>query len=163
MRIFGIDPGSVVTGFGVVESHRGRVTLVEGGCIRTSSKDPMTVRLKAIYRGLVDALERTQPDEVAIEAIFHHKNAQSALILGQARGVALLAAAQCGFDPTAYNPMTVKRSVGAHGRADKKALAKMVCMLLGTEVPGPADVTDALAIAITHSAHARTRVALGAL
>lgn len=163
MRVFGIDPGSTVTGFGVVESARGRVRLIDAGCIRTSASEPMTERLERIHSGLVAALKANQPETVAIEAIFHHKNAQSALVLGQARGVALLAAAQCGYDPAAYNPMVVKRTVGAHGRADKKALAKMVCMLLGTEVEGPADVTDALAIAITHAAHyRRSRVTVGA-
>ncbi|MFT6146974.1 MAG: crossover junction endodeoxyribonuclease RuvC [Myxococcota bacterium] len=161
MRVFGIDPGCTVTGFGVVESHRGRVTLVDAGCIRTKASEPMTTRLHRIYRGLVDALERNNPDTVGIEAIFHHKNAQSALILGQARGVALLATAKFGFEPAEYNPMVVKRSVGAHGRADKKALAKMVCMLLGTQVEGPSDVTDALAIAITHAAHYRAQAIVG--
>jgi len=163
MRVFGIDPGCTVTGYGVVQARRGRVTLVDAGCIKTTPSMPMTERLSTIHAGLVAAIERNQPDTLAIEAIFHHKNAKSALILGQARGVALLAAAQCGFEAAEYNPMVVKRSVGAHGGADKKALAKMVCMLLGTEVNGPADITDALAIAITHSAHVRTRVALEAL
>ena len=163
MRILGVDPGTVATGYGVVDSRRGRVTLVTAGCIRTRPDQPMSERLGAIHQGLVEAIRATEPDSLAIEAIFHHKNAKSALILGQARGVALLAAAQCGFDAAEYNPMTVKRSVGAHGNADKAALGRMVCMLLGTQVTGPADITDALAIAITHSAHVRTRVALEAL
>lgn len=157
MRVFGIDPGTTVTGFGVVESHRGRVLLVDCGCIKTSAKQPMSERLSIIHAGLVEAIERAKPDAVAIEAIFKHKSAESAIRLGHARGAALLAAAQQGFDPVPYNPMTVKKSVGAHGRADKQAVARIVQMLLGTEVPGPADISDALAIAITHLSHARTR------
>ncbi len=157
MRVFGIDPGSTVTGFGVVESQRGRMKLVHGGCIRTTPKMAMGDRLKAIHDGLVAALMAHAPyDAVAIEAIFRHKSSESALRLGQARGVALLAATQAGYEPFEYNPMTIKRSVGAHGRADKKAVAKMVTMLVGREVPGPADVSDAVAIAITHCMHARS-------
>ena len=125
--------------------------------MRTKSSDPMGQRLALIHGRLNEALDQFRPDEVAIEAIFKHKSAESALRLGQARGVALLVAAQHGYEAHSYNAMTVKRSVGAHGKADKTAMAKMVCMLLGQEVDGPADVTDALAIAITHCAHARSR------
>ena len=96
MRVFGIDPGSVVTGYGVVESSRGRLVLVDAGCIRTSSDTPMPMRLTAIYEGLCEALERNAPEQVAIEAIFKHKSSESALRLGQARGVALLAAVGAG-------------------------------------------------------------------
>jgi len=157
MRVLGIDPGSTVTAFGVVERLRGRTAYVDCGFVRTSPDDPLAERLATIHATLVTALRTHAPDEVAIEAIFHHKNAQSALILGHARGVALLAAGQCGFTPHEYNPMVVKQTVGAGGRGDKKAVARMVAMLLGRPVEGPADVTDALAIAITHCAHARTQ------
>lgn len=162
MKVFGIDPGSVVTAYGVVTTHRGRIRYVDAGCIRTKSSQPMGERLHAIYQGLIAALETHQPDAVAIEAIFKHKSSESALRLGQARGVALLAAASFGHEPAEYNPMTVKRSVGAHGRADKKALANVVRMLLGVDVKGPADLTDALAIAITHCAHAKSSALRGA-
>lgn len=120
----------------------------------------MEERLLLIYEGIVAAIERNQPEEIAIEAIFRHKSSESALRLGQARGVALLAAAKSGFKAAEYNPMTVKKSVGAHGRADKRGIAKMVSMLLNIEVPGPGlplDVSDALAIAITHCLYARSR------
>lgn len=156
MLVFGIDPGSTVTGYGVVDKHRGRLMFVDGGYIRTKASQPMPERLALIFDGLVAAIGSAQPDAVAIEAIFNHRSAQSALRLGHARGVALLAAGRCGYTPFEYNPMTVKRTVGAHGRADKKAVARMVQMLLGVEVPGPADVSDALAIAITHCSHARS-------
>ncbi len=158
MVVFGIDPGSVVTGWGVVRAQRGRLRLVDAGCIRTSSSTPMEQRLLAIHDGLFAALGRHPIEHVAIEAIFRHKSSESALRLGQARGVALLAAARHGFTCAEYNPMTVKRTVGAHGRADKNAVARVVKMLLGEVPDGPADLTDALAIAITHCSHARNRL-----
>ncbi len=157
MVVFGIDPGSTVTGYGVVRSERGRMILVDGGCIRTTPAEPMEQRLLRIHQGLLEALDRHAVDALAIEAIFKHKSSESALRLGQARGVALLAAAQRGFQPHEYNAMTVKRTVGAHGRADKTAVARVVRMLLGAVPEGPADVADALAIAITHLSHARNR------
>lgn len=160
MVVLGIDPGSTVTGLGVVRQHRGRVVYVASDTVRTSPDMPMAARLARIHAGVSEAITRHAPEAVAIEAIFAHKSATSALVLGQARGVALLAAAQLGFEPFEYNNATVKRSVGAHGKADKAAIAKMVRMLLGVDVPGPADATDALAIAITHCAHARSH-ALG--
>ncbi|MCB9665027.1 MAG: crossover junction endodeoxyribonuclease RuvC [Alphaproteobacteria bacterium] len=157
MRVLGIDPGSTVTGVGVIHAERGRYRLVGTACLRTRSDAPMGERLAHIHEGLVAALREHAPDAVAIEAIFRHKSSESALRLGQARGVALLAAAQCGHEAVAYNPMVVKKTVGAHGSADKEAVARMVRMLLGVPLEGPADVSDALAIAITHAAHHRSR------
>src|SRR5690606_35542632 len=122
MVVFGNDPSSTVTGFGVVTSERGRLRLVEAGCIRTSASEPMTARLLRIHDGLVEALGRHTLDAVAIEAIFKHKSAESALRLGRARGVALLAVARAGHSAHEYNPMTVKSSVGAYGKADKDAV-----------------------------------------
>lgn len=159
MVVFGIDPGSTVTGFGVVESRRGRLRHVASGCIRTAASDPMEQRLLRIHDGLDAALRDHPVDAVAIEAIFHHKSAESAIRLGQARGVALLAAARNGYAPIPYNAMTVKRSIGAHGKADKNGVARMVKMLLGEVPEGPADITDALAIAITHIHHAKALAA----
>ncbi|MEQ1502863.1 MAG: crossover junction endodeoxyribonuclease RuvC [Myxococcota bacterium] len=156
MLVFGIDPGSTVTGYGVVTSDRGRIRLVDAGAIRTDPEAPIPLRLLAIHRGLGEALDRHPVDGVAIEAIFRHKSSESALRLGQARGVALLAAAERGHTPAEYNTSTVKRTVGAHGAADKDAIARVVRMLLGADVPsGPHDLTDALAIAITHCAFLR--------
>jgi crossover junction endodeoxyribonuclease RuvC len=158
MVVFGIDPGSTVTGFGVVRLDRGRYHFVDAGCIRTRAETPMVARLTAIHLGLCEALGRIKPDEVAIEAIFKHKSSESALKLGQARGVALLAVGQHGYEPAEYNPMTIKSSVGAHGRADKEGVARMVQLLLGVDLAHlAADATDALAIAITHGAHRRNR------
>jgi crossover junction endodeoxyribonuclease RuvC len=157
MRVLGIDPGSTVTGFGVVELDRGKYVHVASGAVKTSADQPMGERLAAIHAFLVEALATHRPQAVAIEAIFHHKSSESALRLGQARGVALLAAAQAGHEATAYNNATVKATVGAHGRADKDAVAKVVGLLLGQRVAGPADITDALAIAICHLSHVRAR------
>ena len=162
MKVLGIDPGSVVTAFGVVNTHRGRIRYVDSGCIRTKSSEHMENRLTAIYDGVLAAIEEHKPDSIAIEAIFQHRSSESALRLGQARGVALLAIGKCGYLAAEYNPMTVKKSVGAHGRADKKAVANIVELLLGVKLEGPADITDALAIAITHCAHAKTAALRGA-
>ncbi len=161
MRVFGIDPGSTVTAFGVVDREGGRLRLVDAGYIRTTPKMLMTDRLKAIFEGLTTALRESGADEVAIESVFRHKSSESALRLGQARGVALVAAALQDFEVAEYNPMTIKRTVGAYGRADKAAVAKMVGMLLGTVPDGPADVTDALAIAICHHHHLRGKQRMG--
>jgi crossover junction endodeoxyribonuclease RuvC len=156
MTIFGIDPGSTVTGFGVVAWERGGYRYVASGAIRTKPEMGIPHRLTLIFDGLAAALATHRPDQVAIEAIFSHKSSESALRLGQARGVALLACSKAGFDPAEYNNATIKSSVGAHGKADKTAIARMVSLLLGRTFDGPADETDALAIAITHLARART-------
>lgn len=158
MRVLGIDPGSTVTGIGVIHAERGRYHLVAAECVRTRADAPMGERLARIHAGLDVALRTHAPDAVAIEAIFRHKSSESALRLGQARGVALLVAAQHGHEAVPYNPMVVKKTVGAHGSADKEAVARMVRMLLGVPLEVPTDVTDALAIAITHAAHHRVRV-----
>lgn len=159
MRVLGIDPGSTVTGLGVVHKERGRLVYVASSCVRTRAADPIPTRLATIHGAIVAMIDEHRPDAIAIEAIFAHKSSTSALRLGQARGVALLACAQRGLLPAEYNPMTVKRTVGAHGRAEKDAVARMVAALLGVRPDGPSDVTDALAIAITHCAHARPAVA----
>ncbi|MGC6491806.1 MAG: crossover junction endodeoxyribonuclease RuvC [Myxococcota bacterium] len=162
MCVLGIDPGSTVTGYAVIRSARGRLTLLDSGCIRTSSKEPMGQRLATLHQGILKVIDRHTLDGVAIEAIFRHKSSESALRLGQARGVLVLAAALRGFEAASYNPMTVKKTVGAHGRSDKEALARVVGMLLGERPEGPTDVTDAVAIAITHCRYARSRVMAGA-
>jgi crossover junction endodeoxyribonuclease RuvC len=156
VTVLGIDPGSTVTGFGVVQLDRGRYLYVASGTIRTKTEMGIPARLCLIHAGVAKALADHRPDSVAIEAIFKHKSSESALRLGQARGVALLACGQAGFDPVEYNNATVKSSVGAHGRSDKDAIARMVALLLGRTFDVPADETDALAIAITHLARART-------
>ncbi|MEL6349842.1 MAG: crossover junction endodeoxyribonuclease RuvC [Myxococcota bacterium] len=150
MLVFGIDPGSNATGYAAVRRQRGRYFLLEAGVIRTHTKAPVPQRLLKIHLGLKEALQRLEPDCVAIEAIFRHKSSESALRLGQARGVALLAAAEAGLDVTPYNPMTVKKTVGGHGRASKKEMIMLVSRLVGATRDLPSDAADATAIAITH-------------
>ena len=153
MRVFGIDPGSTATGYAIVERSGGRFVLLDAGVIRTRSKDPVPERLHAIHAGLVAHLTVTKPDCVAIESIFKHRSSESALRLGQARGVALLAAAQAELSIHEYNPMTVKKTVGGHGRAGKPEVARIVARLVGRDADLAADASDAAAIAITHLMH----------
>ncbi len=156
MRVFGIDPGSTATGFAVVERVAGRVRLLDAGIIRTNAKQPVPQRLAVIHDGLRARLEAAgEVDSVAIEAIFKHKSSESALRLGQARGVALLVAAQAGLQVAEYNAMTVKKSIGGHGRAGKAEMQRVVARLLGLSEPLPTDAADAAAIAMTHLGHAR--------
>lgn len=158
--MLGIDPGSVATGFAVVTRQRGRYRLIAAGALKTRSKDPMPERLLLIHDGLAALLLEHQPDQVAIEAIFRHKSSESALRLGQARGVALLAIGRSGSPMFEYNAMTVKKTVTGSGNADKHQVRRMVEALLGQSVPGPDDAADAVAIAITHLAHAPRQAAL---
>ncbi|MFZ5475546.1 MAG: crossover junction endodeoxyribonuclease RuvC [Myxococcota bacterium] len=155
MIVLGIDPGSRTTGWGVVTREHGRYRLLAAGACRTSPEDAMGVRLLAIHGELAGVLATWKPGAAALEQIFAHKSATSALVLGQARGVALLAAAAAGVPLFEYNAATIKASVAGSGRADKKAVARMVEVLIGGRIPGPHDAADAVAIAITHCAHAR--------
>jgi crossover junction endodeoxyribonuclease RuvC len=134
--------------------------LVEAGVIRTRSEDPVSQRLLTIHRRLGEILDRLQPEDVAVEAIFHHRSSESALRLGQARGVALLAAAERGLPVAEYNPSTVKKSVAGFGRADKAQVARLVARLVGWDQPLAADASDAVAIALTHLASSPLRALL---
>lgn len=162
MRVVGIDPGSRTTGWAVVVREQGRYRALAAGAIRTDPEAPMPARLLQIHRELAALLALWTPDAVAIEAIFAHKSATSALVLGQARGAALVAAAATGAPVFEYNAATIKSSVAGSGRADKQAVARMVEVLLGGPVAGPFDATDAVAIAITHHAHAGRPLPRGA-
>jgi crossover junction endodeoxyribonuclease RuvC len=159
MKVLGIDPGSRSTGWGVVTREQGRYRLLAAGAIHTKSDTPMPQRLLAIHQGLAAVILLHAPDVIAIEAIFAHKSATSALVLGQARGVALVAAAASGRPVFEYNAMTIKSSVAGSGRADKEAVGRMVGVLLGGPVEGPHDAVDAVAIAMTHHAHAHRHAA----
>jgi crossover junction endodeoxyribonuclease RuvC len=151
--VFGIDPGSVVTGYGVISQEGGRLRYLDCGVIKSPSRLDFPERLRRIHSGLVAAIEEASPDSVAVESVFHAKHASSALKLGQARGVALLAAAQAEKPIHEYAPAQVKRAVTGNGRADKEQVRQMVETLLGRKIDLPADATDALAVAICH-AHA---------
>lgn len=154
MLVLGIDPGSVATGYAFVTRQRGRYRLHCAGVIKTRSKDPMPDRLALIHDGIAALLIEHKPEQCAIEAIFRHKSSESALRLGQARGVALLALGRTGHTVHEYNAMTVKKTVAGSGRADKDQVRRMVEALIGEPVVGPHDAADAVAIAITHLAHA---------
>ena len=163
MRVFGIDCGTEVTGFGVVESSetaREPVLIAKAmGAIRLARSRPLTERLDQVFRELTDELERWRPDAVAIEEVFYSVNAKSALKLGQVRGVALLAAARQGLPVAEYAPLRIKSSVVGYGMAQKEQVQFMVARLLHLEeVPQPADAADALAIAICHIHTAQTRM-----
>jgi len=155
VRVIGIDPGSRSLGYGVVEERRGRLVHVAHGVIRASPHARLEQRLQRIFSALLAAIALHRPDAAAVEGVFAFRNPRSALILGQARGVALLVAAQSGLPVHEYAPARVKRSVGAGGASDKEAVARMVNGFLGLAQPPSADATDALAVAICHLNHAR--------
>jgi crossover junction endodeoxyribonuclease RuvC len=149
--ILGIDPGTLVTGYGVVELRRGRLSLVASGMVRNGSGRAMAARLKNIHESLLEVISKFRPDEVAVETAFCGKNAQSALKLGQARGVAILAAVSGGLPLAEYSPREVKKAVVGNGNASKQQVQYMIRSFLGmTGAPLPFDVTDALAVAICH-------------
>jgi crossover junction endodeoxyribonuclease RuvC len=151
VRIFGIDPGSQRTGYGCVERIGSRHHLVICGSLSGPATATFADKLHAIHEGLTTLLGRHRPDCVAIEDIFHARNVRSALKLGQARGVALLAAAEAGVPIVEYAPAVIKRAVVGYGRAEKQQVQHMVKLLLGLEAPPtPHDVADALAVAICH-------------
>lgn len=151
MKIFGIDPGSERTGYGCIETDGSRQRLVACGAIAVPARAAFPERLSIIHERLAALLAEHRPDCVAVEDVFHARNVRSALKLGHARGVALLAACQAGLEVAAYSPAEVKRAVVGYGRAEKRQVQRMVCLLLGlSSVPGPHDASDALAIAICH-------------
>jgi crossover junction endodeoxyribonuclease RuvC len=167
MRVFGIDCGTEITGYGVVETcDAGReprlVCAVMGG-IRLPKSESLPQRLDHVYRELTVQLENCRPDVVAVEEVFYSVNVKSALKLGQVRGVALLAAARQGLPVAEYAPLRIKSSVVGYGLAQKAQVQFMVARLLGlAEIPQPADAADALAIAICHIHTAQTLMLQGA-
>jgi crossover junction endodeoxyribonuclease RuvC len=149
-RVLGLDPGSVRTGWGVVELAGHRARGIAAGVIRVPERAPIAARLQQIHAGVRAVLEQYKPDAVAIEDIFFARYPQAALMLGHARGVALLAAAQSDLPVSTYSPAVVKRAIVGSGRADKQQVAQLVAALLHlAEIPS-VDATDALAIALTH-------------
>jgi crossover junction endodeoxyribonuclease RuvC len=155
MRVFGIDCGTEITGFGVVESddgkHQPRLIMKAMGAIRLAKNKSLPVRLEEVFSQLSAAIQQWQPDAVAVEEVFYSVNAKSALKLGQVRGVALLAAACQGLPVAEYSPLTIKSSVVGYGLAKKEQVQFMVARLLElSEIPQPPDAADALAIAICH-------------
>lgn len=155
MKVFGIDPGSARTGYGCVASDGSRHRSLAYGVIAAPSGATLPDKLHGIHRSLATLLARHRPDCVVIESIFHAKNVRSALILGHARGVAVLAAVEAGVPVVEYSPAEVKVAVTGYGRADKPQMQRMVQLLLGLDaLPSPHDAADALAIALCHLNHA---------
>ena len=152
MIVLGIDPGTATTGYGVVaRAGDGAVSLLECGIVRTEPATPLAIRLRAIFEGVVEVLERTRPDVVAVESAFYAKNARTALVLGHARGAILLAATLRDLPVAEYAPAEVKSAVAGTGRATKEQVQFMVKQLLRLkDVPRPADAADAVAVALTH-------------
>jgi crossover junction endodeoxyribonuclease RuvC len=151
VKIFGIDPGSERTGYGCVEHSGSRHHLVLCGSLAAPATATVPERLKHIHTGLTALLAECKPDCVAVETIFHARNVRSALKLGHARGVALLAASEAGLPVVEYAPTEIKRAVVGYGRAEKPQVQQMIKLLLGMDhAPSPHDVADALAVAICH-------------
>ena len=163
MKIFGIDPGSERTGYGCVETDGSRHRLITCGALSAPPHTSFPDRLLAIHSGLVLLLAKHRPDCVAIENIFHAKNVRSALKLGHARGVALLAASAAGVTICEYSPAEIKRAVVGFGRAEKQQVGQMVKLLLGLDAPPtPHDASDAVAVAICHIHSATGAIAAAA-
>ena len=151
MRILGIDPGYAIVGVGVVDYDGNRFRTVDYYAVTTDAGTPFDIRLKMIYDGINETIERYKPDCMAIEKLFFNDNAKTAIDVGQARGVILLCAVNPGLKIGEYTPLQVKQSVVGYGRADKAQVQQMTKALLNLrEIPKPDDVADALAIALCH-------------
>lgn len=149
--ILGIDPGIAITGYGVIKTQGNSFKVLEYGVIRSSKQMETARRLQEIYQGVGQIVDLYKPETMAIEELFFNKNAKTALIVGQARGVAMLAAYQQGVSVYEYTPLQVKQAVVGYGRAEKQQVQFMVKSILSLqEVPQPDDAADALAIAICH-------------
>ncbi|MFA7502692.1 MAG: crossover junction endodeoxyribonuclease RuvC [Anaerovoracaceae bacterium] len=152
MIILGFDPGIAIVGFGVINVNGNRLAPVQYGAITTSVETDQAIRLKQIYDSALEIIEIYQPVAVSIEKLFFNKNITSAMSVGQARGVLMLAAAQASLPLFEYTPLQVKQALAGYGRADKRQIQEMVKLLLKLkECPQPDDVADALAIAICHA------------
>jgi len=150
MRVLGIDPGSRITGYGVVDQIGNKLVHVDNGAIFTDKAEDFAGRLKRIFDGLSEIIAQYGPDEVAVENIFFSTNVQSALKLGQARGAAIVAAVHAGLPVAEYTALQVKQAVVGQGRAEKGQVQKMLKVLLGLPEIAQEDASDALAVAICH-------------
>ncbi len=152
MRIIGIDPGTGILGFGVIQVDKGQARLVDGGVIRTPVKEDDAVRLQTIFDELTDVIKETKPTEMSVEKLFFAQNVTTAMTVAQARGVVLLCGRQAGLNIYEYTPLQIKQALTGYGRAEKKQVQEMVRVILQLkEIPKPDDCADALAAAITHS------------
>lgn len=153
MRIIGIDPGTGILGFGVIDvDSAGKVKLVDGGVIRTPVKEADSERLKTIYDELTSIIKELKPQIMSVEKLFFSQNVTTAMSVSQARGIVLLCGKQSGLELFEYTPQQIKQALTGYGRADKKQIQEMVRVVLGlNEIPKPDDCADALAAAICHS------------
>jgi len=156
MRVLGIDPGTATTGYGVVEETEEGLRALAYGAVTTPARQPLPLRLQTIYRELVRLAREWRPDAAAVEELYFSVNVRTAMSVGQARGVVLLALADAGLAVAEYSPLAVKQALTGYGRADKRQMQEMVRMLLGLpETPRPDDAADALAVAVCHLHSAR--------
>ena len=152
MRIIGIDPGTGILGFGVIEVEGQNYKLIDGGVIKTSSKDSDAERLQTIYEELQEIIKQTKPTEMAVEKLFFAQNVTTAMTVAQARGVAMLSGQQAGLKVAEYTPLQIKQALTGYGRAEKKQMQEMVRVVFKLKsVPKPDDCADALAAAICHA------------
>jgi len=154
VRILGIDPGSRITGFGIIETEGNRLRHVDNGIITSNPNEPLAIRLKTIYDGVARVISGYRPEAVAVEQIFLARNPQAALVLGHARGTAMLAAVNAGLAVHEYSALQVKSAVVGYGRAAKPQVQQMVKVLLNLPEIAQEDAADALGVAICH-AHSR--------
>ncbi len=158
MRIIGIDPGTGILGFGIIETDGSKNQLVDAGVIRTPVKEDDAVRLQTIFEEITDIIAQTKPQEMSIEKLFFAQNVTTAMTVAQARGVVLLAGMQAGLKIAEYTPLQIKQALTGYGRAEKKQMQEMVRVLLGLkEVPQPDDCADALAAALTHASQLKVK------
>ena len=151
MRILGIDPGTGILGFGVIDTGI-KPVMVDAGVIRTPVHEDDAIRLKTIFDELTEIIESTKPDAMSVEKLFFARNVTTAMTVAQARGVVLLCGKQAKLEIFEYTPMQIKMAITSYGKADKKQVQEMVRVLLGLkEVPKPDDCADALAAALTHA------------
>ena len=150
MLVLGVDPGSKITGFGLVEKRGNSVTCVHCGQISPSDKSPFYNRVHHIFESITDIMQRYRPQEMAIEDVFCARNVKSSLKLGHARGAVLVAAVRCGVRIFEYSPLEIKKSVVGYGRASKEQVRAMVKLILDLDAEPGLDTSDALATAICH-------------
>lgn len=152
MIILGIDPGTIVMGYGVIDSRDDQIALVACGALTGSAKQPIAERLGHLYNSLREIIQRYRPEVVAVEQPFVAKNVRSAMAIGRAQAIALLAAADGNIPAFEYTPAQVKQRVANYGASSKEQIQQMVMLQLGiTELPEPSDIADALAVAICHA------------
>lgn len=161
MRILGIDPGYAIMGYGILDYNGNRFRIVDYGSIETEAHTPMPQRLNQLFDGLNEVIQKYQPEEASIEELFFNSNTTTAIKVGEARGVALLACERNGLQVSEYTPLQIKQALVGYGRAEKKQVQNMVKVILNLkEVPKPDDTADAVAAAICH-AHSRNNRVIG--